>query len=315
MAHLLTNNPAFRGESRSMRRVFPSAAPVPRAPIRGIEADFDRVLFWARLAVAQSRKSPERFAREAEALLAWRDHEGFLTEFLRWRESEVFTPREKIAIEWGEAVARGLDRKEVDQIWKRARDQFAASEIIQLNLSVQAINDWFDNHAQLETYVLIVQPTGPEGPVSREPLSGGPECTPVYATSTEEAMNLLTGTRRPGLASKLTAIVIDVHLPRISAREIMERVKHRPGLENLPVVVTTSSSQPEDLDECERLKLKLEADGVTALNVVSVSDAFSHIARHHAEGHGLPAENGRAVERLGLLQVYERLRVHFDAKR
>jgi CheY-like chemotaxis protein len=51
------------------------------------------------------------------------------------------------------------------------------------------------------------------------------------------------GWRRPDL------ILLDLNLPGMRGREILERLRATPALQTIPVVVLTSSRRPEDVDE------------------------------------------------------------------
>ena len=59
-----------------------------------------------------------------------------------WRESALYTTREKAALDWTEAVTR-LENGEVpDAVYDRARTQFSGTELANLTLAVAAINSW-----------------------------------------------------------------------------------------------------------------------------------------------------------------------------
>ena len=58
-----------------------------------------------------------------------------------WRESTLFTPREKLALEWTEAVttiASGVS----DELFERARAVFSEKELSDLTMLVGVINLW-----------------------------------------------------------------------------------------------------------------------------------------------------------------------------
>jgi AhpD family alkylhydroperoxidase len=59
-----------------------------------------------------------------------------------WRESPLFQPRERAALEWSEALTV-LSRDGVpDEIYERAREQFSEAELADLTFAVIAINAW-----------------------------------------------------------------------------------------------------------------------------------------------------------------------------
>jgi AhpD family alkylhydroperoxidase len=59
-----------------------------------------------------------------------------------WRESPLFSEREKAALEWTEAVTK-LSRHGVsDEIYERVRGQFSKEQIVELTVAVGMINMW-----------------------------------------------------------------------------------------------------------------------------------------------------------------------------
>ena len=60
-----------------------------------------------------------------------------------WREAPFYSPRERAALAWCEAVTR-LDpiHGVPDEVYDEARAQFSAEELIDLNMAVIVINGW-----------------------------------------------------------------------------------------------------------------------------------------------------------------------------
>jgi AhpD family alkylhydroperoxidase len=59
-----------------------------------------------------------------------------------WREAPMYSPRERAALAWTEALTR-IDRHEVsDELYAQAREQFSEEELVTLTLAVVAINGW-----------------------------------------------------------------------------------------------------------------------------------------------------------------------------
>ena len=59
-----------------------------------------------------------------------------------WRESALFSPKERAALEWAEAVTE-LSRHGVsDEVYDRVREQFSEKEITDLTYAVAVINSW-----------------------------------------------------------------------------------------------------------------------------------------------------------------------------
>lgn len=59
-----------------------------------------------------------------------------------WRESPVYTKRERAALAWAEAVTLVTDGHVSDEVFKEARAQFPEEELIDLTVGVIAINSY-----------------------------------------------------------------------------------------------------------------------------------------------------------------------------
>jgi alkylhydroperoxidase family enzyme len=59
-----------------------------------------------------------------------------------WRESPFFTPRERAALAWTEAVTRIADTRVPDDAYDEARAHYTEQELIELTLLVNTINCW-----------------------------------------------------------------------------------------------------------------------------------------------------------------------------
>jgi len=59
-----------------------------------------------------------------------------------WRESPVYTDRERAALAWAEAVTLLTDKQVSDDVYEAARKEFSEEELIDLTLEVIAINGW-----------------------------------------------------------------------------------------------------------------------------------------------------------------------------
>jgi AhpD family alkylhydroperoxidase len=56
-----------------------------------------------------------------------------------WRETPFFTPRERAALAWAEAVTAC---KVPDEVYTRVKEQFTDEELVDLTLAVSTINTW-----------------------------------------------------------------------------------------------------------------------------------------------------------------------------
>ena len=59
-----------------------------------------------------------------------------------WRESNLFSPRERVALEWTEVLTKLSDRGVPDDVYQRARGQLSEKELSDLTFLVMAINGW-----------------------------------------------------------------------------------------------------------------------------------------------------------------------------
>jgi AhpD family alkylhydroperoxidase len=59
-----------------------------------------------------------------------------------WRETPVFTARERAALAWVEAVTLIADSHVPDDVYEEAREQFSEKELVDLTAAVVAINAW-----------------------------------------------------------------------------------------------------------------------------------------------------------------------------
>jgi len=59
-----------------------------------------------------------------------------------WRESALFTPRERAALAWTEALTRLAPTGVSDADYAEAREQFSEKELSDLSFRVMAINGW-----------------------------------------------------------------------------------------------------------------------------------------------------------------------------
>ena len=59
-----------------------------------------------------------------------------------WRETDWFSPREKAALTWTEALTRSADRHIDDATYAVVRAEFSEEEIVDLTWTIISINSW-----------------------------------------------------------------------------------------------------------------------------------------------------------------------------
>ena len=75
-----------------------------------------------------------------------------------WREAPFFTPRERAALAWTEAVTLVAESHVPDEIYEEARQQFTEKELVDLTLAVIAINGWNRLNVSFRTVVGAYRP-------------------------------------------------------------------------------------------------------------------------------------------------------------
>jgi AhpD family alkylhydroperoxidase len=59
-----------------------------------------------------------------------------------WRDSTLFTPRERAALAWTEILTRLPEQGVPDEVYERVRTQLSEKEISDLSFAVMVINGW-----------------------------------------------------------------------------------------------------------------------------------------------------------------------------
>jgi AhpD family alkylhydroperoxidase len=59
-----------------------------------------------------------------------------------WRETPFFTPRERAALSWTEALTNIQQGHASDEVYEHARSEFDEQELVKLTLAITQINAW-----------------------------------------------------------------------------------------------------------------------------------------------------------------------------
>lgn len=59
-----------------------------------------------------------------------------------WRETPFYSPRERAALAWAEAVTRVGESHVPDEVYDESRMHFSERELVDLTMAVVAINGW-----------------------------------------------------------------------------------------------------------------------------------------------------------------------------
>ena len=77
----------------------------------------------------------------ADAVKAGESHER-LHLLAAWRETDLYSPRERAALAWTEALTVIAGKDVSDELYDEARKQFSEKELVDLTHAVIAINGW-----------------------------------------------------------------------------------------------------------------------------------------------------------------------------
>src|SRR5919197_111945 len=59
-----------------------------------------------------------------------------------WRETPFYSPRERAALEWTEALTLISQNDIPDELYARVRDHFSEEELVDLSMAIITINGW-----------------------------------------------------------------------------------------------------------------------------------------------------------------------------
>lgn len=218
-------------------------------------ADGDPLLEWVRLDASHIRKNEACIEKHRASLRALGEPEQRLNELGCWRQSGAFTDREKAALRLSEAVSLPDAEEWSTRAFVDAQIHFSREEILSLTRTVMAVNDWIDLQEKPSIRILVVE----DDPYDQELLlhqlkKAHMEDNVLFVSDGIKALEVIQSSRdfpNGGLVS----VFLDLHLPGMNGIELLRRIRNLPGLETLPVIVLTSSKNPRDLEECQKLRV------------------------------------------------------------
>jgi chemotaxis family two-component system response regulator Rcp1 len=96
--------------------------------------------------------------------------------------------------------------------------------------------------------ILLVEDNPGDVDLTREALEGGKIKNLLHvAVNGEEAMAFLRHKGKYTNAPRPDLVLLDLNLPRMDGREVLNQMKSDDGLKRIPVVVLTSSKDEEDI--------------------------------------------------------------------
>lgn len=91
----------------------------------------------------------------------------------------------------------------------------------------------------------------------------------------ENALAFLQATR-----DQVIAVFLDLHLPRLSGLDLLEKIRANDRLRSVPVVIMTSSNHPEEIEKCRRLGVAgyVQKPGTFDSFSKAIADTFHRVA-------------------------------------
>lgn len=83
-----------------------------------------------------------------------------------WRDAPVYSPRERAALEWAEAVTEIAGRPVADDVYQRTRQEFSDPDLTNLTIAVGMINLWNRINVAFQTDLSSVPQLTPAGAAS-----------------------------------------------------------------------------------------------------------------------------------------------------
>jgi CheY-like chemotaxis protein len=76
-----------------------------------------------------------------------------------------------------------------------------------------------------------------------------------FLSDGKEALNFLANLPPPSPFCDLIAIFLDLKLPGINGVDLLREIRKTPRVQNIPVIIMTSSLDPKDFEACQDLKV------------------------------------------------------------
>jgi CheY-like chemotaxis protein len=112
------------------------------------------------------------------------------------------------------------------------------------------------SHGEKGVRVLVIEDSAEDRELLwRQLRQGGLDHHVKFMASGKDAWEFLAGPDAEALAGQLIAVFLDLKLPGMDGVELLRRLRNREEYAELPVIVMTSSTDPRDWEECQRLKV------------------------------------------------------------
>jgi AhpD family alkylhydroperoxidase len=98
----------------------------------------------------------------SKRLRHWGETEQRIYLLSGWRDAPVYSPRERAALEWAEALTLISGHSVSDDLYQRAREHFSEAELANLTIAVGLINVWNRINVAFHTDLSSVPQFAPE---------------------------------------------------------------------------------------------------------------------------------------------------------
>jgi CheY-like chemotaxis protein len=96
--------------------------------------------------------------------------------------------------------------------------------------------------------VLLIEDDPGDVLMTREAFEDAKVANNLYVVSDgEDALAFLRGEGEHAAAPRPDLVLLDLNLPRVDGREVLEQIKNDPELRSIPVVVLTTSESEDDI--------------------------------------------------------------------
>ncbi len=125
---------AFEKAPRALKAMYALGSYLRKSPVE------QSLLHLVYFRVSQINRCAYCLDMHSKDLRATGEKEQRLYMINAWRESPVYTDRERAALAWAEAVTNITDGFVPDDVYEEARTQFSEEELIDLTLAIGTIN-------------------------------------------------------------------------------------------------------------------------------------------------------------------------------
>jgi two-component system, response regulator len=110
------------------------------------------------------------------------------------------------------------------------------------------------NNGENTVRVLVIEDNADDRELLLHQLRRGNMAEHVkFISDGQEALDFLVNPVNAAQSNQIVAIFLDLNLPSLSGIEVLRSLRDHSTLRTTPVIVMTSSNNPKDLAECQRL--------------------------------------------------------------